>query len=63
MKVRHLLNRPIECFMFSGNAQNVKGEISVSPDITESAIVDHLQGAEVEAARRFKEGYSGVANI
>ena len=53
MKVRHLLNRPIECFVPVGGG--VKGVIYVSPDITESALIDNLQGAEIESVRRFKQ--------
>lgn len=60
MKVRHLLNRPVECFMFESSMQNVKGVIYVGPEITESAIVSNLQGAEVEAARRFREEGTAV---
>lgn len=64
MKVCHLLNRPIECFMLKGYMQNVKGVIYVIPDMNESAIVSNLQEAEVEAARRFTDGvYGSAANI
>lgn len=57
MKARCLLNRPIECFMFDGNMQNVKGVIYVSPDISESATVSNLQGAEIEAQAMKKESF------
>lgn len=64
MKVCHLLNRPIECFMLKGCMQNVKGVIYVIPDMNESAIVSNLQEAEVEAARRLTDGvYGSAANI
>lgn len=59
MKVRHLLNRPVECFI-PGKTQNAKGVIYISPEITESAIVKNLEGAEIETAHRFKESGTAV---
>ena len=52
IKVHHLLNRSLECFI-PGQAQNAKEVIYISPEITESAIVKNLKGAEIAAACRF----------
>ena len=56
--VCHLLNRPIECFIPVGGG--VKGVVYISPDITESALIENLQGAEIETARRFKQDGTAV---
>lgn len=59
LKVRHLLNRPVECFI-PGQAKNAKGVIYVSLEIEESDILKNLKGAEVVAVRRFKETGNAV---
>ena len=58
MKVRHLLNRPIECFVPGGGG--VKGVVYISPEITESALIENIKGAEIESARRFKQDGTAV---
>lgn len=54
LKVHHLLNRPIERFI-PRQVKNAKGIIYVCPEMTESAILKNLKGAEIEVVRRFKE--------
>ena len=58
MKVRHRLDRPIDCFDPAGGG--VKGVIYISPDITESDIIGNIQEAEIESACRFKQDGKAV---
>lgn len=59
MKVNHLLGRPIECFI-PGQAQKAKGVIYVSPEVSETALLKELKGAEIEEVHRFTESGTAV---
>ena len=65
MQVKHLLGRPIECYIPGGGLKNIKGVIYVSQDIAEKAIVDQAIGEDgdervVEEAKRFKKEGTAV---
>lgn len=60
MRLTHLLDRPVECFIPNAAQKGVKGVIYITPEITENEIVNSVVGAEIEAARRFKVGGTAV---